>query len=145
AAADVEKLRSRRPDPPGLQPARLAAASETEEHEHTPGVEFAVLLGLDAELLPGAQEVAEGLRHPGQPSPAAGVGPIGVNVLNLAVRPLGRAVVAALPGCMDRSHKFHVLLWHRRPLSVAAERATATALLLSRELDTLPQRPPALH
>jgi hypothetical protein len=52
--------------------ARLLAAGE---HEDTLAVELAVLVRLDAVLLPGGQKVAPALCHPGQPVQLPGEGP----------------------------------------------------------------------
>ena len=59
-------------------------------------IELVVLVRLDAELLPCTRPATPALCHAGQPGLAAGVGPVGEHVVDLGVRPFGRAEVAAL-------------------------------------------------
>src|SRR5215204_5048743 len=118
AAAEVKQARSLGADLPYLQSACLAACAEVEEHEHTLPVELAVLLRLDAPLLPSAQPVTKGLGHPGQPPRATRCGSVGPYVFDLRVRPLGRAEVAALPRLVDRAHEVQVRRRHEPTIPV---------------------------
>jgi hypothetical protein len=104
----VQNVRSLRPYLPELQSTRLAARAVVEEDENTLAVELAVLVCLSAPLLPGVQEVAPALSCGRSPGLAAGCGPVGKDELDLRVRPFDRAVVAALPGGVDRPHEVEV-------------------------------------
>src|SRR5437660_460201 len=55
AVADTDQDRSLRPHLPELQAACPAAAAPLDEREYTLAVEFAVLVRLEAEVLPGIQ------------------------------------------------------------------------------------------
>ena len=89
-------------------------AHEVRQNEDSFVVDLAVFLRFGAEVRPGTQPVAPALGHPGQPGPATGFGATDDDVLDPRVRPLGRAVVAALPVGVDRAHEVQVLR-HRLP------------------------------
>jgi hypothetical protein len=61
----VEQVRSLPLHPPELDAACLAAPAATYEHKYSLAVDLAILVRLDPLLLPGAQEVAPRIRHPG--------------------------------------------------------------------------------
>src|SRR6476659_39689 len=77
AAPDLEQVCSLRLHLPDLQSARLAPPREVDETQPPLVVKLAVLLDLDAEVLPGAEPLAVGLRHPGQSLPCARFWPVG--------------------------------------------------------------------
>src|SRR5215207_181324 len=116
-----------RPNLPDLDSACLATPAEVVNNEDTLAVELAVFLSLDTELLPRAQDAAPGIGHPGQPDPTAGRGPIELHVLDIGVRPVGRAVVPALPGRVDPAHQLQVRRRHEPtiPLSRSAGEQSA--------------------
>jgi hypothetical protein len=80
---------------PRSSPLVLPRPLRVVEHQHALIVQLAVLVRLDTEVLPAAQELT-GSRCRGQPR-LAGFGAIGGHELDLGVRPLGRAKVAACP------------------------------------------------
>jgi hypothetical protein len=75
--------------------ARREAALEQAEEDLRQERDEAILVGLDAPPIPGAQKVAVGPCHPGQPCPGPGMRSIGEDVLDRGIRPLGGAEVAS--------------------------------------------------
>src|SRR5207237_10666295 len=99
--ADMEYGGSLRPHLLELQSACLAAPTHAGEHKHALIVNLAVLMRLDAIVLPGVEDAAGALCHPGEPRPATGSRPVHPHILDLGVSPLHRAEVAALPARVD--------------------------------------------
>src|SRR5437764_2933768 len=79
------------------------------EHQHPLAVELTKVVGLYAVLAPGPQEPAPAGGHLPVPSPDAFFGPVGNHELDLGMRPLARAEVAAFPVGIDRAHEVEVL------------------------------------
>jgi hypothetical protein len=126
AATKVERVRCLRPHLCDLEPAHLAAPAEVHEHEDALAVELAVLVYLEAETLPRAQETAEVLGHSGHARPAAGCRPAVYHELDLTVCPLGRAEVAPFPARVDRAHEVQVRRVHRPIIPAEPVRAHAS-------------------
>src|ERR1700732_3359905 len=120
AVADLQQVRLLRLHLPKLQSARLPATAEVGEHQDALLVDLAELVRLGAKALPRAQEAAETLRQPVQPRPAGRIQPVGNHELDLGVRPLDRAEVAAFPVRADRAHQLHVRRGHRPSVADAA-------------------------
>ena len=102
----------------------LATAALPGEDEDSLVIKLAVLVYLDAQVLPRAQPCAPGSRQTGQPLPAAGFRAVGDDVLEIGMQPIGRAVVAALPRRKHRPQHLHVLLRHR-PRSIPQAQESA--------------------
>jgi hypothetical protein len=81
-----------------------------DKHEHALVVELAVLIRLDAQLVPGHKPFTPALCHTRQPVPASGCWGVSSYELDLFVCPLDRPEVTALPSSVDRADQFHVLL-----------------------------------
>src|SRR5207245_1205003 len=109
--------RSFRPHLRKLQSACLAASAVVVEDEDMLVVEFAEVVRLDADVLPGAQPLAPAFREASLPLPATGCRAVGDRILDLGVCPLGRTPVAALPGRVDRAHE--VQIFGHGPASIA--------------------------
>ena len=113
AAADVKQVRCLRPHFPELHSTPLTASNDMEEHKDALIVELPILIHFGAVLLPSAEKAAPDRCHGGQPIPAAGFGAkISDHELDLGVRPLRRAEVAAPPRRVDRANELYVLLRH---------------------------------
>src|ERR1019366_9763303 len=111
---------------PRSSPLVLPRPLRVVEHQHALIVQLAVLVRLDTEVLPTAQELTGSLRCRGQPR-LAGFGAIGGHELDLGVRPLGRAKVAACPSRVDRPNEVNVRRGHQR--SIPAERLETVPVL----------------
>src|SRR5215212_9950344 len=97
-----------------VQTARPAASRELVEDQDAVAIEFPATLRRRAvELVPGAENVTPALGHAGKARPMAGRWTIGNHELNVRVRPIGRAVVTALPIPYDGPYDLDVLLRHR--------------------------------
>jgi hypothetical protein len=99
---DVEQGRSLLAD---VKAAGLSATARPIEHQDPFFVKLAVLVGHHAEVVPGVQPTAVALRHPLQPPEGAGTRPADVHELDLGMRPVRPAEVAAFPGRNDRAHE----------------------------------------
>jgi len=80
-------------------------------------VELAIVIYVDAGWLPATQELAPDLRHMGHPRPATGFRSVGQHELDLWMRPLDRAPVAAVPSRVPRAHEIEVGRRHRPRLA----------------------------
>src|SRR5436190_16942499 len=83
------------PSSADVHSACLATPARAKGCEHALVVELTVLPGLEAQVLPGAQNLTCALCHARQPDPAAARGAVGDHELDLGVRPLGRTRDAA--------------------------------------------------
>src|SRR5271154_5505228 len=114
AVADVKEGRPPSTLLPEVHPVCLAATADGGEDEDALVVKLSKLLCRDAKTLRGAYPPAPSLAHRGDTSPAAWIGSVGQDKLDLVVSPLRGGEVAALPRLNDRAHEVQVLR-HRLP------------------------------
>ena len=144
AAAELEGRRDLRPHPAEVKSARLAAPTQVEDDQDSDWGRARGTRPPGTVLRSGAQEVTPAFRHPVHSSPGARRGPIGVHVFDLGMRPLGRVVVAALPGRADRADEVEVLR-QRYASCASTSRPAGPGLLICWDIVAQVSRRPERH